>query len=110
MVFSPIYYLRIRVRAGYHDVTDDISISSLKPQDVVKTYPDGVKLAVEWYIRAIVVVGSPSLLIRSPRGASGVYSDGLNLYGKRDRCQVSKSIQLNLTQGGLHLSCCRQDP
>ena len=49
-----------------------------------KTYPDGVKVTVEWYNRAIVVVGSPSLLIRSPRGASGVYSDGVNLYEKKE--------------------------
>lgn len=31
-------------------------------------------------MRAISVVGIPSLLIRFPRGASGVYKDGVNLH------------------------------
>ncbi len=39
----------------------------------------GVKLTLEWYMRAMVVVGMPLLLIRSPRGASGVYNDGVHL-------------------------------
>ena len=36
------------------------------------TYPMGVKVAVEWYKRGMLVVGIPWLLTRLPRGADGV--------------------------------------
>ena len=41
-----------------------------------KTLPSGSKLAVEWYIRAIVVSAKPSVNL-SPTGAEGWYSHGV---------------------------------
>ena len=40
------------------------------------TLPSGSKLAVEWYILAIVVVAKP-VVNRWPAGAEGVYNHGV---------------------------------
>jgi hypothetical protein len=76
-----------RIRASDEDVTERSSLVMMHEEECrySYTYPPGNNETLLWYMRAISVVGSPSLPIRLPSGAEGSYNNGVNL----SRCKGS---------------------
>lgn len=67
------------MRMFLHKRNSNISFRITKERLRVDVYPLGVKVVVEWYSRAILVVGMTLLLILWPRGNCGLYKDGVKL-------------------------------